>query len=132
MQGFFEALVRRRWLVMVLALGVVAGGWFNLRQLAIDAVPDISPKQVMILTEATGLGPLEVERLVSFPIETAVSGLPLLQEIANDRFLFRREGAVELEPRVAHLVAQRDALLLHTVRHRGNRREVGFRLGELG
>jgi cobalt-zinc-cadmium resistance protein CzcA len=83
MQGFFEALVRRRWLVMVLALGVVAGGWFNLRQLAIDAVPDISPKQVMVLTEATGLGPLEVERLVSFPIETSVAGLPLLKGVRS-------------------------------------------------
>ncbi len=83
MRGFFEALVRRRWLMMVLALGVVAGGWFNLRQLAIDAVPDISPKQVMILTEATGLGPLEVERLVSFPIETAVAGLPMLQDVRS-------------------------------------------------
>ncbi len=83
MQGFFEALVRRRWLVMVLALGVVAGGWFNLRQLAIDAVPDISPKQVMILTEATGLGPLEVERLVSFPIETSVTGLPMLKGVRS-------------------------------------------------
>lgn len=83
MQGFFEALVRRRWLVMVLALAVVAGGWLNLRQLAIDAVPDISPKQVMILTEATGLGPLEVERLVSFPIETSVAGLPLLQGVRS-------------------------------------------------
>ncbi len=83
MQGFFEALVRRRWLVMVLTLGVVAGGWFNLRQLAIDAVPDISPKQVMVLTEATGLGPLEVERLVSFPIETAMTGLPLLKGVRS-------------------------------------------------
>jgi len=83
MQGFFDALVRRRWLVMVLALGVVAGGWFNLRQLAIDAVPDISPKQVMILTEATGLGPLEVERLVSFPIETSVTGLPMLKGVRS-------------------------------------------------
>ncbi len=83
MQGFFEALVRRRWLVMVLALAVVAGGWLNLRQLAIDAVPDISPKQVMVLTEAAGLGPLEVERLVSFPIETAVAGLPLLKGVRS-------------------------------------------------
>lgn len=83
MQGFFETLVRRRWLVMMLALAVVAGGWLNLRQLAIDAVPDISPKQVMVLTEATGLGPLEVERLVSFPVETAMTGLPLLQGVRS-------------------------------------------------
>ncbi len=83
MQGFFEALVRRRWLVMVLALAVVAGGWFNLRQLAIDAVPDISPKQVMILTVSPGLGPLEVERLVSFPVENAMAGAPGLTGIRS-------------------------------------------------
>ena len=64
-ERFFKALVGRRWLIIMLALGVMVAGGFNLRQLAIDAVPDISPKQVVILTEATGLGPLEVERLVS-------------------------------------------------------------------
>jgi len=83
MTGFFETLVARRWLVMVLALAVIVAGWFNLQQLAIDALPDISPKQVMVLTEATGLGPLEVERLVSFPIETSVAGLPMLKGIRS-------------------------------------------------
>ena len=83
MQRFFEVLVGRRWLVIVLALAVVAAGWLNLQHLAIDAVPDISPKQVMILTEATGLGPLEVERLVTFPIETQMAGLPGLQDVRS-------------------------------------------------
>jgi len=83
MQRFFEFLVARRWLVLILALAVVAAGWLNLRQLAIDAVPDISPKQVMILTEAQGLGPLEVERLVTFPIETQMAGLPLLKDVRS-------------------------------------------------
>ena len=83
MQRFFEALVGRRWLVIVLALAVVAAGWLNLQHLAIDAVPDISPKQVMILTEATGLGPLEVERLVTFPIEIQMAGLPGLQDVRS-------------------------------------------------
>ncbi len=83
MQGFFEHLVRRRWLVIVLALLLCGGGYWNLRQLAIDAVPDISPKQVMILTEATGLGPLEVERLVTFPIETKMAGIPLLKDVRS-------------------------------------------------
>ncbi len=83
MQGFFAALVARRWLVLVLALGVLAAGWFNLQQLAIDAVPDISPKQVLILTEATGLGPLEVERLVTVPIEMQMAGLPLLRDVRS-------------------------------------------------
>ncbi len=80
---FFEALVARRWLVIVLALAALAGGYFNLRELAIGAVPDISPKQVMILTVAKGLGPLEVERLVTFPIETQMTGLPKMQGIRS-------------------------------------------------
>ncbi len=83
MQRFFEALVARRWLVLVMALGVVGAGWVNLQQLAIDAVPDISPKQVLVLTEAQGLGPLEVERLVTVPVEMQMSGLPLLKEVRS-------------------------------------------------
>ena len=83
MAGFFRALVGRRWLILVLALGAAAAGWFNLQQLAIDAVPDISPKQVLILTEAQGLGPLEVERLVTFPIESQMTGLPELKDVRS-------------------------------------------------
>ena len=83
MQGLFGALVARRWLMLVLALAVLIAGGLNLRQLAIDAVPDISPKQVMVLTEAPGLGPLEVERLVTFPIETQMAGLPLLKDVRS-------------------------------------------------
>ena len=83
MKRFFAAIVAQRWLVIVLAAALVAGGWFNLQQLAIDAVPDISPKQVMILTEATGLGPLEVERLVTIPIEMQMTGLPLLTDVRS-------------------------------------------------
>jgi cobalt-zinc-cadmium resistance protein CzcA len=83
MRAVFAGLVTRRWLVLVLALAVTAGGWYNLQRLAIDAVPDISPKQVMILTQAAGLGPLEVERLVTTPLEMQMAGLPLLKDIRS-------------------------------------------------
>ncbi len=83
MERFFGGLVARRWLVIVLALAVIAGGWLNLQNLAIDAVPDISPKQVLILTEATGLGPLEVERLVTIPIEMQMTGLPQMRDLRS-------------------------------------------------
>lgn len=83
MERFFGALVARRWLVLILALALVGGGLLNLRELSVDAVPDISPKQVMILTEATGLGPLDVERLVTFPIETKMAGIPLLKTLRS-------------------------------------------------
>ena len=75
MNGWFALLIRHRWIVLAIALLGAAGGVVNLRGFSIDAVPDISPKQVMILTVSPGLGPLEVERLVSFPIENAMSGL---------------------------------------------------------
>ena len=80
---FFEAVVARRWLVLVLALAVIAGGALNLRGFAVDAVPDISPKQVMILTVAPGLGPLEAERLVTFPVENAMAGIPGATDIRS-------------------------------------------------
>jgi len=83
MERFFGGLVARRWLMLVLGLAVVVGGLLNLRGFAVDAVPDISPKQVMVLTQATGLGPLEVERLVSVPLEYALAGIPGLKSIRS-------------------------------------------------
>lgn len=83
MKAWFALLIRRRWLVLVVALAGAAGGIVNLRGLSIDAVPDISPKQVMILTLSPGLRPLEVERLVSFPVESAMAGAPGLTGIRS-------------------------------------------------
>ncbi|MBY0260290.1 CusA/CzcA family heavy metal efflux RND transporter [Methylobacterium sp.] len=83
MNAWFALLIRRRWLVLVLALAGAIGGIVNLEGLSIDAVPDISPKQVMVLTLSPGLGPLEVERLVSFPVENAMAGAPGLTGIRS-------------------------------------------------
>ncbi len=83
MERFFAGLVNRRWLVIVLSLLLIGAGWWNLQHLAIDAVPDISPKQVLILTEANSMGPLEVERLVTVPVEMAMTGLPKMQNLRS-------------------------------------------------
>ena len=83
MQGFFLFVARRRGLVLALAALLAIGGVVNLRGLSIDAVPDISPKQVMVLTQAKGLGPLEAERLVTFPIENAMAGVPDMETIRS-------------------------------------------------
>ena len=83
MQRLFQLIVGQRGLVLVLALALIGAGLWNLSQLAADAVPDISPKQVMILTRAAGLGPLDVERLVTAPIENQMTGLPLLQDVRS-------------------------------------------------
>ena len=83
MSAWFDMLVRRRWLVITLAVVGLIAGLMNLRNLSVDAVPDISPKQVMILTVSSGLGPLEVERLVTFPVEAAMGGMPGLAGIRS-------------------------------------------------
>ncbi|MEG3149609.1 CusA/CzcA family heavy metal efflux RND transporter [Sphingomonas sp. ZT3P38] len=68
--------VRRRWLVVLIALVLAGFGLRELTRLPIDAVPDITNRQVQVTTVAAALGPEEVERQVTFPVETALTGLP--------------------------------------------------------
>src|SRR5450830_492409 len=80
----FERLIRfaieQRWLVM-LAVAAMAGlGIYNYQKLPIDAVPDITNVQVQINTQSAGYSPLETEQRVTFPIETAMAGLPNLEQ----------------------------------------------------
>lgn len=70
--------IRHRWLVIILVLGLMALGIYNFNRLSIDAVPDITNVQVQINTEAAGYSPLEMEQRVTFPVETALAGLPKL------------------------------------------------------
>ncbi|MEY9157569.1 efflux RND transporter permease subunit [Bradyrhizobium japonicum] len=70
--------LQQRWLVLLLALGAVAFGGWNFQRLPIDAVPDITNVQVQINTRAPGYSPLETEQRITFPVETAMGGLPKL------------------------------------------------------
>ena len=72
-----------RFLVLVLWLLVIALGFGALAKLPIDAVPDVTNVQVQILTNSPGLAPEEVEKFISFPVETAMSGLPKIEEIRS-------------------------------------------------
>ncbi len=65
------------------ALAVALLGVYNFQQLPIDAVPDITNVQVQINTEAPGYSPLEVEQRITFPIETAMAGLPELDYVRS-------------------------------------------------
>lgn len=71
--------IRQRWLVIIAVLGMAALGAWNFTRLPIDAVPDITNVQVQINANAPGYSPLEVEQRITFPIETAMGGLPHLQ-----------------------------------------------------
>ncbi|MGC1497851.1 MAG: CusA/CzcA family heavy metal efflux RND transporter [Sulfitobacter sp.] len=70
--------IQQRALVLIAVLLIGGLGVWNFTRLPIDAVPDITNVQVMINTEAPGYTPLEVEQRVTFPIETAMAGLPNL------------------------------------------------------
>ncbi len=72
--------IESRGLVMLAILGLCLLGVYNFKRLPIDAVSDITNVQVQINTEAPGYSPLEVESLITFPIEVATLGLPSLKE----------------------------------------------------
>ncbi|MBA4308255.1 MAG: CusA/CzcA family heavy metal efflux RND transporter [Sphingopyxis sp.] len=78
-EKLLDASIRFRWGVVILTLIVSAYGVIQLLKLPIDAVPDITNKQVQINTVAPNLGPLDMERLVTFPVETAMAGIPGLE-----------------------------------------------------
>jgi len=73
----------QRWIVLLLTLGLVGLGMFSYTRLPIDAVPDITNVQVQINTTAPGYSPLESEQRVTYPVETAMAGLPGLQEVRS-------------------------------------------------
>lgn len=75
--------LRNRMIVMLGVMATGAAGVFSLRQLDIDAFPDTTPVQVQINTVAPALGPEEVERQITFPIEQAISGLPKLEQLRS-------------------------------------------------
>ncbi len=75
--------LENRFLVIVLGLLLVAVGVEHMLRLPIDAVPDVTNVQVQVLTKAPALAPLEVERLITFPVEAAMAGLPDLEEIRS-------------------------------------------------
>jgi cobalt-zinc-cadmium resistance protein CzcA len=77
-ESLIRYAIRHRWLVLILVLALGAWGAFNLFRLPIDAVPDITNVQVQVNTEAPGYSPLEAEQRVTFPVETALAGIPKL------------------------------------------------------
>ncbi len=71
--------VEQRWLVLLLTLATAGFGAYELTKLPIDAVPDITNNQVQINSVAPSLSPFDVEKQVTYPIETALAGIPGLE-----------------------------------------------------
>ncbi|GAB3274473.1 efflux RND transporter permease subunit [Parahaliea aestuarii] len=77
-EAIVRASIERRHLVLCLMFLLMAAGYWHFQKLPIDAVPDITNVQVQINTEAPGYSPLEAEQRITFPVETALYGLPNL------------------------------------------------------
>ena len=82
-ERILQFALTQRGLVMLATLALASLGMYSYTRLPIDAVPDITNVQVQVNTEAPGHSPLESEQRVTYPIETAMAGLPGLQEVRS-------------------------------------------------
>src|SRR5260370_38771567 len=79
--GYF--CVDKRWIVLSVAVGIIALGLYAMWNIPIEAFPDLTNSQVVITVEAPGMSPTEVEQLVTFPLETTVMGIPHMQTVRS-------------------------------------------------
>lgn len=75
--------VRQKFVALSLVLLMAVGGYFSLIQLPINSLPDVTPVQVLVITKAGRFSPFDVEKLVSYPIETAMNGLPKVKQVRS-------------------------------------------------
>ena len=83
MQRLVELSLEHRLVVVLLAVLLVAAGWMSFRSLPIDAFPDVTNVQVTVISQAATLSPLEIEQLLTYPIEQACTGLPHSTEVRS-------------------------------------------------
>jgi len=82
-ERILEWSLKNRVMVIIASLVLVAGGLTAMAKLPIDAVPDVTNVQVQVLTSSPALGPEEVEKFITTPVEQAMSGLPDLVEVRS-------------------------------------------------
>jgi Cu(I)/Ag(I) efflux system membrane protein CusA/SilA len=79
--GIIDWSVRNQLLVIVGAIALIVGGWLSIQQTPLDAIPDMSDTQVIIRADFPGQSPQIVEDLVTFPLSTAMLGLPKTEDV---------------------------------------------------
>ncbi len=84
MKRFFEWLIRYKFLVLALFIAIAGFGYKAYTEIPVDAFPDITPKQVVIYTESPGNSAQDIEKLVTYPIESAMAGLPGVRMILSN------------------------------------------------
>jgi len=72
-----------RWLVLAAIVVLLGAGGYALYTIPVEAFPDLTNNQVVVVTDAPSLPPTEVEQLVTYPIERAMLGLPNKEEVRS-------------------------------------------------
>lgn len=75
--------IKKRFAVVILTIIFSLIGGYNAWKLPIDAVPDVTNVQVSVVTGSGGLSPIEIEQFITYPVETAMTGLPNVKEIRS-------------------------------------------------
>ena len=84
MKQFFEILIQYKFLILALFIAISGFGYKAYKNIPVDAFPDITPKQVVIYTESVGNSAEDIEKLITYPIESAMSGLPGVKMILSN------------------------------------------------
>ena len=101
-----DAVLRNRWLVMAGLCALTGVGLWAVFTIPVDAFPDLTNNQVVIVTEAPSLPPTEVERQVTYPIEVAMLGMPNQIEVRSISKLGLSMITVVFEDSVASYMAR--------------------------
>lgn len=83
MERYLHFILRNKIFICAIGILVLVAGWFSYKSLPVDAFPDVSPVLVQVFTETQGLAPEEVEKYITYPVETAMNGLPNLKEVRS-------------------------------------------------
>ena len=86
-----ESALKVPGLVLLAILAVLGLGIFQYNRMPVDAFPDVSPIMVPVFAEGHGMAPEEIERLITYPIESAMNGLPDVTQIliVKNRIIYR-------------------------------------------
>ena len=82
-ESFFKFVLSQRLIILIATVALCASGFFAWKKLPVDAFPDVTNVQVMILSEAPGFAPVDVEQRVTYPLEIAMQGLPGVTQVRS-------------------------------------------------
>ncbi len=83
LHNLIDFSLRQKFVALSLVVLMAVAGIFSLQDIPINSQPDVTPVQVLVITKAGRYSPYDVERLVSYPIETAMNGLPDIKEVRS-------------------------------------------------